>query len=60
MELELGILLVERRDPAQGQRLRAWMEDSVIPQFKERTLAVDTAVALRCARPSRAGSSTGA
>ncbi|WP_196803458.1 type II toxin-antitoxin system VapC family toxin [Thiomonas sp. FB-6] len=50
MELESGILLVERRDKLQGQRLRAWMEAQVRPEFADRTLPVDTAVALRCAR----------
>lgn len=50
MELEIGILRVERRDPAQGARLRAWFETRVLPEFAGRTLAVDGAVALRCAR----------
>jgi len=50
MELELGILRIERRDTAQGARLRAWMESRVLPEFSERTLPVDTAVALRCAQ----------
>lgn len=50
MELELGILLVERRDPDQGVRLRIWMDRHVVPEFANRTLPVDTAVALRCAR----------
>lgn len=50
MELELGILLVERRDKPQGQRLRAWMENQVLREFADRTLPLDTAVALRCAR----------
>jgi toxin FitB len=50
MELDLGILLVERRDPAQGERLRAWMDGYVVPEFSERTVPVDTAVAFRCAR----------
>jgi toxin FitB len=49
MEIELGILRIERRDPAQGQRLRAWMDNHILPEFAERTLPVDTAVALRCA-----------
>ncbi len=49
MELDLGIRLVERRDPAQGARLRDWMDGRVLPEFAERTLPVDTAVALRCA-----------
>ena len=50
MELEIGILRLERRDVAQGGLLRAWMERKVLPEFQERTLPVDAAVALRCAR----------
>lgn len=50
MELELGILLVERRDPEQGVRLRLWMDRHVVPEFADRTLPVDKAVALRCAQ----------
>jgi predicted nucleic acid-binding protein len=49
MEIELGVLLIERRDPARGARLRAWMDHNVLPEFADRTLPVDTAVALRCA-----------
>jgi predicted nucleic acid-binding protein len=49
MEIELGILRMERRDPTQGARLRAWMENRILPEFADRTLPVDTAVALRCA-----------
>ena len=50
MELDLGILLMERRDPAQGARLRVWMEDHVLPEFSERTIPIERAVALACAR----------
>ena len=50
MELEIGILRIERRDPVQGERLREWMERHVLPSFADRIIAVDTAVALRCAR----------
>ena len=49
MELESGVLLVTRRDPAQGKMLRAWMTEQVIPGFAGRVLPVDDAVALRCA-----------
>jgi predicted nucleic acid-binding protein len=49
MEIELGIVRIERRDAAQGSRLRAWMDRSIMPEFADRTLPVDTAVALRCA-----------
>jgi predicted nucleic acid-binding protein len=49
MELELGIRRMERRDPAQGARLRIWMEDHVRPEFSSRILPIDAATALRCA-----------
>ncbi|RCL02111.1 MAG: toxin VapC [Candidatus Tokpelaia sp. JSC188] len=49
MEIELGILRIERRDPAQGIRIRSWMDHHVLPEFANRILPVDTAVALRCA-----------
>jgi len=49
LELEIGILLIERRDQDQGRILRAWMERHVLPTFSGRILAIDTAVALRCA-----------
>ena len=50
MELELGVLSLERKDSAQGAMLRAWLEQQVLPEFSGRTLPVDTAVAQRCAR----------
>ena len=50
MELEIGILRIERRDLAQGERLRLWMDRRVLPEFRERTLVVNSAVALKCAR----------
>jgi predicted nucleic acid-binding protein len=50
MELELGVLAIERRDATQGAMLRAWLDLKVLPEFAERTLPIDTAVAQRCAR----------
>lgn len=50
LELEMGVLLVERRDAAQGAVLRSWLDKHVLPAFAERILPVDTAVARRCAR----------
>ncbi|RRD68693.1 type II toxin-antitoxin system VapC family toxin [Comamonadaceae bacterium OH2310_COT-174] len=50
MELELGVLSIERKDAAQGALLRAWLEQRVLPEFATRTLPIDTAVAQRCAR----------
>lgn len=49
LELEHGTLLIERRDPVQGVRLRAWIQGSVLPAFVGRILPVDTDVAIRCA-----------
>jgi len=49
LELELGILLMERKDAAQGAVLRMWLDRQVMPRFEGRILAVDSAVALRCA-----------
>ncbi len=48
-ELEIGVLLCERRDPPQGALLRAWLQQQVLPAFAGRILPVDTAVALRSA-----------
>ena len=49
-ELEIGALLAERRDPAQGAMFRTWLNSHVLPAFEGRILPVDTAVALRSAR----------
>ena len=50
MELDIGVLQVERRDKTQGAALRAWLDQHVLPEFAGRVLPIDTAVARRCAR----------
>ena len=50
MELEVGVLRMERRDATQSALLRAWLDQRVVPEFAGRVLAVDEAVARRCAR----------
>lgn len=50
LELETGMLLVERRDSAPGAVLRSWLNAHVLPAFADRILSVDTAVAQRCAQ----------
>lgn len=50
MELEIGVLQIERRDAGQGAMMRAWLAHHVLPEFSGRVLPVDTAVAQRCAR----------
>ena len=50
LELETGILLIERRDSAKGAVLRSWLNTHVLPAFSERIIVVDTAVAQCCAK----------
>ena len=50
LELERGLLSMERKDAAQGAILRAWMDGQILVQFSERILPVDIAVAQRCAK----------
>lgn len=49
-ELELGTLLLERKDRRQGAVLRAWIDTRVLPEFEGRILPIDVAVAQRCAK----------
>lgn len=49
LELELGILLMERKDATQGGLLRSWLNNHVLPTFSGRILPVDTDVAQRSA-----------
>lgn len=48
-ELEHGVLLAERADPAKGAVLRRWLDDSVAAAFDQRVLVVDAVVARRAA-----------
>jgi predicted nucleic acid-binding protein len=50
LEIETGILLVERRDSRQASRLRAWLDNQVLTAFSGRILVVDIAVAQCCAK----------
>jgi predicted nucleic acid-binding protein len=49
LEIEQGVLRVERRDPPQARLFANWLHKRILPQFEGRILAFDTAVALRCA-----------
>jgi toxin FitB len=49
LEIELGALLIARKDAAQGAVLRTWIDDQILPRFEGRILAVDTVVVQRCA-----------
>lgn len=48
-ELERGVLLIERRDPGQGSRLRRWLEERVLQPFDGQVLPIDALIARRCA-----------
>lgn len=48
-ELELGVVRIERRDPAQGEKLRRWLDHIVKPAFAGRVLSMDASVAVVCA-----------
>ena len=48
-ELERGTLLMERRDAKQGAILRRWLEEEVLTRLAARILAIDIAIARRCA-----------
>ncbi len=49
LELEMGVLAMERRDPAQGALLRPWLENQVLPSFVGRVLSLDLSIARKCA-----------
>jgi hypothetical protein len=49
LELEKGVLLVERRDGAQGAAQRRSLDHQVLPAFEHRILALDALS--RCVAP---------
>lgn len=49
LEIEIGIQLIARRDTAQAERLRVWLEHAVLGAFAGRILPIDLAIARRCA-----------
>jgi toxin FitB len=48
LELELGCLLMERRDKSQGDVLRRWLH-GLLDRYRARIIAIDSAVATRAA-----------
>lgn len=48
LELEIGTLRLLRKDRRQGNALRSWLDDHVIPEFGNRILALDLDIAVRC------------
>jgi toxin FitB len=49
-EIEIGLLLIARRDTTQGEMLRTWLENHLIPAFSDRILPVTLDIARRGAR----------
>ncbi len=49
LEIEQGILLKQRSDPAQADLYRDWLANDILVRFEERILPIDLAVARRCA-----------
>lgn len=49
LELEIGILRIGRRDKAQADSLRRWVDERVIDTFRGRILPFDDKAALACA-----------
>lgn len=49
LEIERGILGIQRRDASRGSRLRTWMDSRLRPAFADRVLPIDDTIATRCA-----------
>jgi predicted nucleic acid-binding protein len=50
LELEIGVLSMERRDSTQGVILRTWLDEQVLPTFADRIIPIDVAVTRQCAK----------
>jgi hypothetical protein len=50
LEIEIGVLQMERRDPRQGKRLRHWMDTAVMTAFAGRIIPFGHDIALRAAQ----------
>ena len=50
LEVEQGILLLERKDARQALHIRTWLDNEILVNFKERILEVDLKVAFACAK----------
>ena len=54
-EIQNGISRIETRDPPRCKSLTKWLEDIVVPSFRQRTLPVDDMVARAAGRWARVG-----
>jgi predicted nucleic acid-binding protein len=49
LEIEYGALLIERRDPVQGEMMRRWVSEEIIASFAGRILSINTQISLLAA-----------
>lgn len=49
MEIEQGILSLQRKDSAQAQLIKHWLDKVVLPKFEGRILPIDIRAARQCA-----------
>ena len=49
MEIEQGILRLQRRDTVQASLLKNWFHNTVLPSFDDNVVNIDQRVALACA-----------
>ena len=50
LEIEMGILQIERKDPRQAAIYKTWLNSHVLKAFSDRVLSFDTSSALKCAQ----------
>jgi hypothetical protein len=50
LEIEIGILRLERKDSEQAAIIRSWLETHVLPAFSNCVLPLDIAVMRQCAK----------
>jgi predicted nucleic acid-binding protein len=50
LEIEMGILQIERKNPQQAAIYRTWLNSQVLKAFSDRVLSFDTIIALKCAQ----------
>lgn len=49
VEIQVGILRLERRDPASARHLADWFRDQLLPEYTNRILSLDIHAAMICA-----------
>jgi predicted nucleic acid-binding protein len=49
LEIQIGMLQIERRDPIQAEILRGWIEGKILPGFAGKVLPIDIEIAQRAA-----------